>query len=489
MKQGKVYLVGGGPGDARLITVKGKEVLQVADVIVYDRLVHPKLLDFAKSECELIYGGKLPKRHVMRQEQINDLLVAKARDGKVVVRLKGGDPSVFGRVGEEASQLEEAGVEYEIVPGITSGIAAPVYAGIPVTHRDYGTSFTVVTAHGKAENGHPEVDWASISGIDTIAFYMGIANLSYISEKLVQHGKSKDTPVILIRWGTYSRQTSLQGTLATIADKAEQVQFKNPAIILVGHIVNLRDQMNWFEKKPLFGRQILLARTSNRESRLAKELTEKGAEVIEFPKWKKQTVDVPNEIIEKLTTYRAIFFASSESIDEFFQQIVANGLDIRAIQADFYVGSQKSERYLHERGFEAKIAKLPELVKEELLVVKQAFLDETNNLTSDYDHWITSYQQIDEKYHIIFQQMVDTITFDTVIFPSSRSIPALLEGLERCEMDTERFFDDLTISCLGTQTKNALEKRGCSVQITPEIPTIEALIQTLIADPKPLVNT
>src|SRR6476620_435269 len=219
MSKGKVFLVGAGPGDIGLITVKGLEVIKQADVILYDRLANPKLLDFASVDCELIYCGKLPDRHTLRQDGINHLLVEKALEGKRVVRLKGGDPGIFGRVGEEAEALANEQIQYEIVPGISSGIAAPLYAGIPVTHRQFGETFAVVTAHDQSKEGKPVLDWKALaSGIDTIAFYMGVANLPYICENLMANGKSPDTPVILIQWGTFSRQKMLEGTLATIAD-------------------------------------------------------------------------------------------------------------------------------------------------------------------------------------------------------------------------------------------------------------------------------
>src|SRR3954468_12151951 len=184
MNRGKVYLVGAGPGDIRLITVKGLEAIKKAEVILYDRLANPKLLEFAQADCELIYCGKLPNRHILRQGNINELLVEKALEGKRVVRLKGGDPGVFGRVGEEAAALAEYQIPFEIVPGVSSGIAAPLYAGIPVTHREYAESFAVVTAHDKSKEGKPVLDWEGlVRGVDTIAFYMGVGNLPFICEK------------------------------------------------------------------------------------------------------------------------------------------------------------------------------------------------------------------------------------------------------------------------------------------------------------------
>lgn len=249
LTKGIVYLVGAGPGDPKLITVYGLECIQKADVILYDRLVNKDLLNHAKPETELIFCGKLPGKHELIQEQINDLMVEKALDGKNVTRLKGGDPCVFGRVGEEAEVLAEHGIKFEIIPGITSGIAAPAYAGITVTHRDYASSFAIVTGHGRAEKQQDHINWAALAqGIDTIAFYMGVGNLDYICNKLIEHGKKEDTPVAVINWGTTEKQKTLTGTLSTIEQLVNKAGIKHPSMIVVGEVVNLRQKIKWFEE-------------------------------------------------------------------------------------------------------------------------------------------------------------------------------------------------------------------------------------------------
>lgn len=249
MERGKVYLVGAGPGDPKLITVYGMECIQKADVIAYDRLVNPKLLTYAKEDAELIYCGKSPGRHHLIQDEIHTLLVEKALEGKTVIRLKGGDPFVFGRGGEEAEILKANGIEYEIIPGITAGIAAPAYAGIPVTHRDHASSYAIVTGHGRDYKGEDNLNWQALAqGIDTIAFYMGIGNMPFICEKLMEHGRNENTPVAVIEWGTTHQQRTITGTLNTITDLAEQENIKNPAILLVGDVVKLREKIQWFEK-------------------------------------------------------------------------------------------------------------------------------------------------------------------------------------------------------------------------------------------------
>jgi len=250
-QKGKVYLVGAGPGDPKLITVKGMECLREADVVVYDRLANPALLEYAPPHAERIYCGKYPDNHTMRQEAINQLLAEKALGGMTVVRLKGGDPSVFGRVGEEAEHLVQYGIPFEIVPGVTAGIAAPAYAGIPVTHREYGSSFAVVTGHLREEKPERAVEkWRALAqGIDTVAFYMGIGNLPMIRRQLIEHGKSPLTPVAVIAWGTLPEQKTVTGTLDDIEQRlADNPQIANPAIILVGDVVRLREKINWFEE-------------------------------------------------------------------------------------------------------------------------------------------------------------------------------------------------------------------------------------------------
>lgn len=245
---GIVYIVGAGPGDVDLITVKGLKCIEQADVILYDRLVNKDLLNYAKEGAELISCGKLPDCHTMKQNTINLELVKYAKQGKIVTRLKGGDPFIFGRGGEEAMACRLAGVPFEVVPGITSGIASSAYAGIPVTHRDYSSSFAIITGHRK--EGEPDkTNWAALAkGVDTLAIYMGMKNLQYITTELIANGKKKDTPVALIHYGTTAQQRTVTGTLETIYEIAQREQIKNPSMIIVGEVVRLREQLNWFEQ-------------------------------------------------------------------------------------------------------------------------------------------------------------------------------------------------------------------------------------------------
>jgi len=243
---GKVYIVGAGPGDRELITVKGLRAIQEADVILYDRLINKDLLDYAKRSAELIYCGKLPNFHTLKQETINRFLIRHAKAGKVVTRLKGGDPFIYGRGGEEAEALKAHNIPFEIVPGITSGIAGPAYAGIPLTHREYSGSVAIVTGH-RSKDGTEVIQWEHIAkGVDTVVIYMGMNSLGYICEQLIKHGRDEQTPVAIIHWATTNKQETVIGTLANIVEKAVKANVANPSIIVVGEVVKLSHTLSWF---------------------------------------------------------------------------------------------------------------------------------------------------------------------------------------------------------------------------------------------------
>lgn len=244
----KVYLVGSGPGDPGLFTIKGLELVRNAEVLVYDRLAHPSIVAEAKPDAEKIYVGKASSNHTMKQEDINALLVEKGRECKMVVRLKGGDPFVFGRGGEEAEALLEAGIPFEVVPGITSAIAVPAYAGIPVTHRGLCCTLGIITGHEDPTKTKSSIKWDKIStGIDTLVFLMGVENLPNIVSELVANGRDTSTPVALVRWGTREEQETLVGTLEDIVEKVQSTGFKSPAVTVIGDVVNLRDKLRWFD--------------------------------------------------------------------------------------------------------------------------------------------------------------------------------------------------------------------------------------------------
>lgn len=335
MKKGIVYLVGAGPGDAGLLTVRGAELLARADVVVYDALVNKELLRLTKPGTELIYAGKRSSEHVIPQDKLNELLVSKAREGKTVVRLKGGDPYVFGRGGEEAEQLVDAKIPFEVVPGISSSIAALTYAGIPITHRDLGSSFTVVTGHEDPDKDELSVDWIKVAKAPgTKVVLMGVTRTKEIADTLIQHGMDAKTPVAMVRWGTTGRQESIEGTLETIASVVEKTGFKPPALTVIGDVVKLRGKLNWFEKRSLFGQRIVVTRTRDQASKLSQELLERGAEVLEIPTIKvvppTELQDLADCLLE-LNAYDWIIFTSPNGVKTFFEYFFKAFDDMRDI--------------------------------------------------------------------------------------------------------------------------------------------------------------
>ena len=330
-----VYLIGAGPGDPGLITVRGRECLERSDVVLYDYLANRRLLEYAPSGAELIYAGKVGGAHNREQGQINDLIVAKAREGKIVARLKGGDPFVFGRGGEECEALVAADIPYEIVPGVTAGIGAAAYAGIPLTHRDVTTSVAFVTGHEHPDKATSEIDWEKLSlGSGTVVFYMGVRNLPQIAANLVAHGRNPQTPVALVRWGTHPEQEVLTGTLADIAAKARKASFKPPAVTIVGEVVRLRDSLRWFDNRPLSGRGILITRAADQAGEFSARLREQGATVYECPTIAiippEETVEL-DAALDALSSFDWLVLTSTNAVRFFCQRLAARGLDCRAL--------------------------------------------------------------------------------------------------------------------------------------------------------------
>lgn len=334
--KGKVYLVGAGPGDPGLLTVKGRSCLEKADTVVYDYLSDESLLSLAPEKAERIYAGKQASHHTMPQQEINELLVRKAEEGKTVVRLKGGDPFVFGRGGEEALALREHGIQFEIVPGVTSAIAAAAYAGIPVTHRRIAASFEVVTGHEDPGRTGSGLHWESLArGADTLVFLMGVGNLPIITEQLMKYGKEKSTPAALVRWGTKPEQEVLVTTLEHTCEDVEKYGLKPPAVYIVGDVVNLREKLQWYDNKPLFGKRILVTRARAQASVLTEKLRDLGACCTEAPVIR---ICPPSDdfcsmdaAIRDLSGYDWIIFTSANGVESFFGRLAAKGLDARAL--------------------------------------------------------------------------------------------------------------------------------------------------------------
>jgi len=331
--KGKVYLVGAGPGDAGLLTLRGAELLRRADVVVYDSLVNRELLALAPDSAEVLFGGKRPRDRAIQQEQLNRLLAEKAEAGKTVVRLKGGDPYIFGRGGEEAAGLGRDGVPFEVVPGVSSIIAAPSYAGIPLTHREHCSSFTVITGHEDPGKDESALDWAHIAREPgTKVLLMGVERIGKIADALETHGLPADTPAAMVRWGTMGRQQTITGTLGTLADEAARADFKAPAVTVIGGVSTLRDMLNWFETRPLFGQRVVVTRNRREAGKLSGQLRELGAELLEIPTIKIVPPSSNEPLIEAVTaigSYDWIIFTSANGVEHFFDYFFKAFRDLR----------------------------------------------------------------------------------------------------------------------------------------------------------------
>lgn len=332
-KPGTVYLIGSGPGDPGLITVKALEKIRQADAIIYDYLAGQESVKEAKPGAELVYVGKTGKKHTLEQVEINQLLVRKAREYKSVVRLKGGDPYVFGRGAEEAEELVKAGIPFEVVPGVTSAVAAPAYAGIPVTHRDHASMVTFVTGHENPDKEHSSIDWANLAGSrGSLVFLMGIKNLATITSSLIANGMTPDTPAALVRWGTTPDQSSFLSCLGNIADECVARKFKAPAVLIVGSVASLKPTLDWYENKPLFGKRVLITRSKEQSKKMADRVLSQAGKPVLFPTIQiKEPHDFSelDEAISSAGSFDWIIFTSVNGVEGFFKRFFETGLDIR----------------------------------------------------------------------------------------------------------------------------------------------------------------
>ncbi|MFC1925347.1 uroporphyrinogen-III C-methyltransferase [Chloroflexota bacterium] len=499
MKQGKVYLVGAGPGDSGLITVKGLDCLKRADVIIYDHLIDDGLLNSANLEAEKIYVGKTAGCHAMKQDDINALLVEKAREGKKVVRLKGGDPFVLGRGGEEAEALSQNRIYFEVVPGVTSAVAAPAYAGIPVTHRGLASSFAVITGHEDPAKGESSIDWEKLAtGVDTLVFLMGLGNLSPIVEELIHHGRSPATPVALIREGCRPIQETVTGTLADIVAKAAEREIKPPVVIVVGEVAGLREKLRWFDNRPIFGKSILVTRARHQASALSSLLLEKGAQPVEMPVIQINPVPDTDELdkaILNLGTYHWIVFTSVNGVEAFFNRLHALKLDTRWLKGS-KIGTMgpATAAALRENGL------YPEYVPE--IYTSQGFIDglrrnrdikgckfllpradiAPKDLIYELEkmeakvHEITAYRTVAASGDVSRgKQMLNAGEIDIVTFASSSTVTNLVKMMG----EEWKAINKATVACIGPQTAATAEKAGIRVDIMASEHTIPGLVEAI----------
>ena len=501
MKKGTVYLVGAGPGDAGLLTMRGAELLGRADVVVYDGLVNRDLLRLAPKSAEFIFGGKRPKELARPQEELNALLIAKAREGKTVVRLKGGDPYIFGRGGEEVEELVAAKIPFEVVPGVSSVMAAPNYAGIPLTHRDHCSSFTVITGHEDPEKEDTALDWREIARAPgTKVVLMGVTRMKAISQSLMEAGMPSDTPVALVRWGTTGRQQSIEGTLATIAEVIAAKGFKPPALAVIGSVVKLRGKLNWFERRPLFGRRIVVTRSREQASQLSQQLIERGAEVLEIPTIRIEAPDEKRALAEAMAglgEYDWVIFTSPNGVAQFFDYFFKSFDDVRALGAlRFAAVGPATAAKLKE--FHLKVDLMPQqYLSEEIAGAFKAFqdienvrllllraqvasaelvraLEEQGAIVDD----VSVYKTVPETEDAtgtaarLLEEGADWITFTSAStvqnFHARFPLPALLKK-----------FSQLRTASIGPETSKALRALGLEPAIEAKVHNIEGLVKVL----------
>lgn len=501
MDKGIVYLVGAGPGDPKLITVKGLECIKKSDTVIYDRLVSGRILSFVKPGAEMFYVGKSPERHTLSQAEINRLLVEKATSGKTVTRLKGGDPFVFGRGGEEAEVLADAGIPFEIVPGVTSAIAAAAYAGIPVTHRDFTSTFAVITGNEDPLKEDSSIDWAKIStGAGTLVFLMGMANLPNITRRLVENGRAPETPAALVRWGTRPEQRTLVGTLENISRKADSEGFKNPALIIVGEVVSLREKLNWFEKKPLFGKRILVTRSREQASVLSEALEALGAEPVEFP-----TISVAepedfgplDRAIEGLGRYKWVIFTSVNGVDAFLKRLRYNRKDIRGLYgARLCAIGPKTREALEKNGLivdyvpvefraeeilkvlQGKVAPGDRVLLPRADIARKILPEALKGLGAVVDE-VTTYRTLaGEGQAGRVAEMLKKGEIHVITFTSSSTVRNFVQMLGM--PDLQDLLAGVTVACIGPVTADTATELDVKVDLVAGEYTIEGLVGSIL---------
>ena len=514
VRKGKVWLLGAGPGDTSLLTEKCLHCLRTADVIVYDNLVSASLLNEARPDAELIYAGKRASNHHLKQEETNELLVKKALEGKNIARLKGGDPFIFGRGGEEAQELRKAGIEFEIVPGVSSSYAAAAYAGIPVTHRDYASSFHIITGHESNTKDGLALNYKLLAQEEgTLAFLMGLGNLPHITRELIAGGKAPDTPAAVIQAGTTARQRTAAGTLATIGEEVKKAGIHTPAIIIVGEVISLQEQLNWFGKGPLFGMRVLLTGTEGMCRKQQEVLKEEGAEAVSFSliRTKRLRSEALTRAVGELAGqenpnpgtketqglpargYTWIVFTSSSGVDFFFDEMKENQKDIRGLSGiRFAVIGSGTKEALEARGIYADFVPsryssrdlaaewIPGLTRKDRVLLLRAE-EASPELTQALEQAEIPYKaiplyttEIDRRKEEELKRVLSEV--DYITFASASAVKAFvsmagdLSGLAA------------KVICIGPVTERAAIKAGLSVHQSAVVYTAEGIRDVLLRE-------
>ncbi|MFQ5737015.1 MAG: uroporphyrinogen-III C-methyltransferase [Thermodesulfobacteriota bacterium] len=496
MAKGKVYMVGAGPGDPGLLTIKGLGAIEEADCIIYDFLANSRLLEHAREGAETIYVGKKGNQKTISQAEINRLIIKKAKQGKTVVRLKGGDPFIFGRGGEEAEEMVKAGLSFEVIPGVTSATAAPAYAGIPLTHRDLASSVTFITGQENPLKERPNIAWDRLStGRGTLVFLMGWKNLPFITGKLIENGWAPTTPVALVRWGTMTKQRAVVGTLENITGLAGAEGIMPPVVTIVGDVVGLRERLNWFETKPLFGKRVLVTRALEQAGVFTRILEKNGAEPVTFPTIK--TAPPPSwapldKAIKRLSTYDWAIFTSVNGVKYFFERLTKLGLDLRELKGVKICAigpmTEKAIRALHinvdltpkeyraeailsslgKRRIKGKRFLLPRALK-----AREVLPDEIRMLGGHIDV-APAYRTIrPTKEAGALRKMFEEGEIDVVTFTSSSTVTNFASMFRKSEL--AGLLKGVKVACIGPITADTAKGFGLGVDIMPRDYTIPAL--------------
>ena len=495
MKRGKVYIAGAGPGDPELLTLKVINHIKTADVIVYDHLINQEVLRYANPSAELIYAGKMAGEHIKSQDEINAILIDKARAGSNVLRLKGGDPFLFGRGGEEAVALADESIDFEIIPGVSSINAVPLYAGIPLTHRDLSSSVVIITGHKHTAAGIDEHNWDAIAKIDTIVILMGVAQIKQIAKKLVSKGRDPQDHVGVIRWGTMPMQSTYVCTLADILEERHK-PFMTPALIIIGKVVTLHDKLGWFEKLPLFGKKVLITRMEKDSSILRQSLEWLGAFVIEQPSIQ---ITAPDDyspldsVLHKLDSYDIIIFTSANAVRRFLDRLWTSGRDIRSIgNAKIVAIGPKTAQAIED--LKIRVNQMPDEFRAEGLIAllngevsgkkilipraqtaRMVLVDELKRMGAEVNV-VPVYKTIRAE---VRQDMLPYLKdgVDIAVFTSSSTVTNFFDMFGE---NAFTMLEHADIACIGPITAKTVHDMGLEVRIQPASYTIEALIQEMI---------
>ena len=504
---GIVYLVGAGPGDLGLVTFRAKELISTADVLVYDYLVHPELVKWCRPECEIVYVGKQAGFHSIPQEEIETILVKHAKAGRKVVRLKGGDPYVFGRGGEEARTLAKDGISFEVVPGVTAALAAGAYAGIPLTYRNTSTSLVFLTGHEDPTKKQTQVDWRSYGALKhtTLAIYMGMGHLKFILSELVAGGLDPKTPAAVVQWATLGRQRSVAGTAATLAALVEQSGLAAPAIIFIGEVVRGHEAIDWFEHLPLFGRRVAITRTRDQNSELREKLETLGAEVLELPLIqisKYVEKDALVEILTELGGYDWIVFTSANGVRYFFEDFLKGFPDIRSLGLLRFACVGKATAREIEKHY-IKVECMPDTATGDSLadaLIATGSLDSakvivvTGNLNRDtLVKKLEAARAIVDRLQLYKTEKTDLTAdpiandfrekgADAILFASSSAVQSFTDQAKSLKLakDAKRPL----AGSIGPQTSETMKQVGIDIAFEAKKPSLDSLIEALIKNLK-----